>query len=274
MTTPATDISSATAATSAPAPSPATPTLHVEIWSDIACPWCYIGKRRFGAALAQFEHRDAVSVTWRSFELSPETPHGPGVPELQALAQRKGIPTATVERMFAQVTQVAAGEGLAYDFDRVLAANTFDPHRLVHVAQQHGGPELAERMLETLFSAHFERGADLGDPETLVRLALEAGLDEQGLDGRPGLDDDAVRAVLASDQAAAEVRHDEAEARALGVTGVPFFVVDRRVAVSGAQPVELFGELLRAGWREAHALTVLGGAGPVDEAACGDDCAV
>jgi predicted DsbA family dithiol-disulfide isomerase len=279
VTTPAATSAPATtpAATATPAPAarPA-PHLDVEVWSDVACPWCYIGKRRFGAALERFEHRDAVTVTWRSFELAPDAPGGPGVPELEALARRKGIPEPTVRQMFAQVTQVAAGEGLAYDFDRTLAVNTFDPHRLVHVAREHGGPALAERMLETLFSAHFERGADLGDPGTLVRLAGEAGLGEPGLDGRAGLGDDAVRELLAGHHAADGVRRDEAEARELGVTGVPFFVVDRRVAVSGAQPVELFGELLRVGWREAQGgPTVLGAAGPTGDDACADNaCAV
>lgn len=242
-------------------------TLHVEVWSDIACPWCFIGKRRFATALAAFPHREHVRVTWRSYELSPDTPTGPGRPEVDALVEHKGLPADRVRQMFAQVTAVAAGEGLAYDFDRALAFNTFDAHRLVHVAAETGGAPLADALVETLFSAHFEHGRDLGDPETLVALAADAGF------GAAGLDDDAVRAVLASDRAADAVRADEAQARLLGVTGVPFFVVDRRIAVSGAQPAEVFAQLLEAGWREANPLTVLPGA--TDAQGCADDaCAL
>lgn len=238
-------------------------TLNVEVWSDIACPWCYIGKRRFTAALADFPHRDHVEVTWRSYELSPNTPVGPGRPERDALSEHKGIPIERVKQMFAQVTAVAAGEGLAYDFDRALAVNTFAAHRLVHLARETGGAELAERTLEALFSAHFEHGADLGDDETLVRLVSDAGLDA-----------DAARAALDGDHGADAVRADEAEARALGVTGVPFFVVDRRVAVSGAQPAEVFSQLLEAGWREANPLQTLAAADPDAEACVDDSCPI
>jgi predicted DsbA family dithiol-disulfide isomerase len=244
-----------------------TRTLQVEVWSDIACPWCYIGKRRFAAALDAFPHRQHVEVTWRSYELSPGTPAGPGRPEIDALVEHKGLPRDQVRQMFAHVANVAAGEGLTFDFDRALAANTFDGHRLLHVAREVGGPALVETLIEAVFDAHFSQGADLGDHETLVRLAREAGF------AAAGLDDDAVRAVLAGDRAADDVRRDEAEARALGVNGVPFFVVDRRVAVSGAQPAEVFTQLLEAGWREANPLAVLGG--DPDAQACTDDsCAV
>jgi predicted DsbA family dithiol-disulfide isomerase len=237
------------------------PTLHVEIWSDIACPWCYIGKRRFASALADFAHREHVEVTWRAYELSPGTPAGPGIPEIDALARHKGLPRDQVTRMFAQVTSVAAGEGLAYDFDRAVAANTFAAHRLVHLARTAGRAELAERALEALFSAHFEHGADLGDDETLVRVVSAAGVDAE-----------AARAVLASDEGADAVRADEDEARALGVTGVPFFVVDRRIAVSGAQPADVFTELLETAWRDAGPIRTLA---TTDGTACVDDsCAV
>jgi len=238
-------------------------TLHVEVWSDIACPWCYIGKRRFAAALADFPHRDHVQVTWKAYELSPQTPVGPGRPEIDALSALKGIPAERVKQMFAQVTAVAAEEGLAYDFDRALAVNTFAAHRLVHLARTTGGADLAERTLEALFSAHFEHGADLGDDETLVRIVSSAGVDAQS-----------ARATLAGDDGAEAVRADEEEARALGVTGVPFFVVDRRIAVSGAQPADVFTQLLEAGWREANPVQTLAAADP-DAAACADDsCAV
>ncbi|HEX5332126.1 MAG TPA: DsbA family oxidoreductase [Cellulomonas sp.] len=244
------------------------PTVLVEIWSDIACPWCYIGKRRFAAALHAFAHRDQVEVVWRSYELSPETPTGPGLPEIAALSARMHAPEERIREMFAHVTAVAAGDGLVYDFDRAVAANTFDAHRLVHVAREHGGAALAERTLEALFAAQFTQGGDLGTPSVLAEIAAEAGF------AAAGLDDDAVLAVLAGDDAADAVRHDEAEARALGVTGVPFFVAGRRIAVSGAQPVEVFGRLLEAAWQEANPLTTLAGADEAAGACVDDSCGI
>ncbi|WP_198303520.1 DsbA family oxidoreductase [Cellulomonas sp. PSBB021] len=242
-------------------------TITVEVWSDIACPWCYIGKRRFAAALAAFPHRAHVDVVWRSYQLSPDTPRGPGRPEAEALAELKGLPPEQVQRMFAHVTAVAADEGLAYDFDSVLAFNSYDAHRLTHLARELGGSQLAERTIEALFSAHFERGADLGVDDALVAVAREAGF------AQAGHDDAAVAAFLAGDAQSDAVDADVAAARELGVTGVPFFVVDRRYAVSGAQPAEVFTQLLDAGWREANPLQVL--TGDPSAATCTDDsCAI
>ena len=206
-------------------------TLTVEIWSDIACPWCYIGKRRFAAALEQFDRKDEVEVIWRSFELDPSAEHShehTGMTEAQLLSERKGMPEAQVRQMFAQVTEVAAGEGLRYDFDTVVPANTFDAHRLVHIAGDRGA-ELVERLM----SAHFEHGRVVDDTDELVAIAVEAGLDA-----------DTVRSALESGEGSEAVRSDEAEAHALGVNGVPFFVADRRLGVSGAQPVEVFTQFL------------------------------
>lgn len=231
--------------------------ITVEIWSDIACPWCFIGKRRFATALAGFDRRDEVEVVWRSFELDPTAEHShqhPGMTEAELLSSRKGLPEAQVRQMFAQVTQVASGEGLAYDFDRVVPANTFDAHRLVHLAGDRGAD-----LVERLMSAHFEHGRVIDDLDELVAIAAEAGLDAQ-----------AVRAGLESGEGAGAVRADEAEAQALGVTGVPFFVADRRLAVSGAQPVEVFTRLLTEALpapRPAF-ITVPGAA---DAEACGPD---
>lgn len=252
--------------TVSPASSP-TRTVQVEIWSDVACPWCYVGKRRFGAALAAFPHREHVAVTWRSFQLDPSTPTGPGRPEAEALAAHKGLRLDQVREMFAHVTAVAATAGLALDFDRTLSFNTFDAHRLVHVAVQRAGAAAGERLVDALFAAHFEQGADLGDTTVLVDVALGAGLADAGFDAA------ALTALLAGDEAADLVRDDLAQARTLGVRGVPFFVADRRVAVSGAQPEAVFTQLLEAAWREANPLTVL--AGDPDAEACEDDsCAV
>ena len=234
--------------TDAPAFAAPPRTVTVEVWSDVACPWCFIGKRRFAAALGEFPHRDHVEVVWRSYQLSPQTPTGPGRPEIEALAEMKGLPRDRVQQMFAHVTSVAATDGLRYDFDRTLAFNTFDAHRLLHLAREAGGAALVDATMETLFSAHFERGVDLGADRALVAIAADAGF------AAHGWDDARVARALAGDDAADAVREDLAAARGLGVTGVPFFVVDRRYAVSGAQPVAVFTQLLEAGWREANPL--------------------
>lgn len=237
-------------------------TVTVEVWSDVACPWCYIGKRRFAEALSAFPQRAHVDVVWRSFQLSPDTPRGPGRPEAQALAEMKGIPLESVQQMFAHVTAVAEGVGLRYDFDRVLAFNSYDAHRLTHLAREVGGAALADRTVELLFSAHFERGVDLGLDASLVGVAREAGF------AAAGYDDEAVAAFLAGDEQSQSVDADIATARELGVSGVPFFVVDRRYAVSGAQPTEVFAQLLEAGWREANPVQTI----PADPSdACTDD---
>lgn len=208
------------------------PAVRVEVWSDLACPWCFIGKRRFADALASYEHRDRIDVTWRAYQLSPDTPVGLRTPEIDALVAMKGMPEEQVRQMFAQVAATAAQVGLTIDFDTVIAANTFDAHRLVHLAD-----ERSDEVLDALFRAHFEEGEVLDDLDTLIRIAAAAGMDAEQ-----------VRAALAGDdptgEAAAEaVRADLAEARELGVSGVPFFVANRAVAVSGAQTEEVFHAL-------------------------------
>jgi predicted DsbA family dithiol-disulfide isomerase len=215
--------------------------ITVEIWSDVVCPWCYIGKRRFERALAEFE--PAVEVVWRSFQLDPDAPVREERALVESFAARKGLGTEQVRSMFAQVTEVAAGEGLAYDFDRVRSANTFDAHRLLHFAAAHGRQgELKERLLR----AYFTEGEQIDDPEVLARLASEVGLDVS--QARRALDDGAY---------ADEVHGDIDTARAFGISGVPFFVFDRRLGVSGAQPVEVFTQALE----KARELAADGAAG-------------
>src|SRR6478752_10145031 len=141
--------------------------MKIEIWSDVACPWCYIGKRRFETALAAFPHRDAVEVQWRSFQLDPSLPEHYDGTELDYLATRKGMPRDRVAEMFAHVTQVAAGEGLAYDFDTIVVANSLRGHQLLHLAAAHG---VADDVKERLLSAHFEQGVDIGDVDSLVAI--------------------------------------------------------------------------------------------------------
>lgn len=209
-------------------------TLQVEIWSDIACPWCYVGKRRFEAALAGFAHRDAVTVTWRSFELDPRAPLTHDEPALQLLSRKYGISEAQAQAMNARLTETAAGEGLVFQLATVKVGNTFNAHRLLHFAGELG---LRDALSERLFTAYLGEGATLGDMHTLVRLAAEAGLDA-----------DAARRVLDSAQYADAVRADEAEAAALGVSGVPMFVLNRRVGVSGAQSAEVLRGALQQAW--------------------------
>ena len=210
--------------------------MEVHIWSDIACPWCYVGKRRFEQALAGFAHHDAVTVRWRSFELDPHAPASHDLPQPQLLARKYGVTEAEARQMNARMTQAAAGEGLVFDLDRTQVGNTFNAHRLLHFAEQCGR---RDALTERMFSAYLSEGESLGDPDTLLRLAAAAGLDAER-----------VRGVLGSDRFADDVRADEAEARAIGATGVPFFVFDGRYGVSGAQPSDVLRGVLQRAWDE------------------------
>ena len=204
--------------------------MQIDIWSDVACPWCFIGKRRFERALAGWAHRDEVQVTWHSYQLDPSLPEHHDGTEAEYLASRKGMPIDQVRQMFAHVTEQAAGEGLAYDFDRVVVANSIRAHQLLHLAKAHGR---ADEVKEALLSAHFEQGVDIGSIDALARIGVAAGLDEAE-----------IRASLADERRLPAVRADIAQAQQLGVSGVPFFVFDMRLGVSGAQPPEVFAQAL------------------------------
>jgi predicted DsbA family dithiol-disulfide isomerase len=208
--------------------------MDVEIWSDINCPWCYIGKRRFEAALSQFEHAGQVNVTWRSFELDPDAPAETPGTDYARVAEKYGVTIERAREMGQNVTATAAGDGLAYDLDHARIGSSFDGHRLVHLAARHG---LQDDMEERLFRARFTDGLLISDHDTLVQLAVEVGLDA-----------DEVRAMLASDEFADEVREDEATAHRFGISGVPMFVVDRAFGASGAQPPAQLLALLQHGW--------------------------
>jgi predicted DsbA family dithiol-disulfide isomerase len=210
--------------------------MTIEIWSDIVCPWCYIGKRRFEAALAGFEHRGTVQVVWRSFELDPDRPRGPGLPLPEMLAKKYGMSIAKARSANEQITAIAAGEGLSYHLDTARTANSFAAHRLVHLARTRG---IAEAMQERLMKAYFSDGLAIGDPEVLTRLAAEAGLDVAE-----------ARATLEGDAFADDVRRDEEKAAQLGINGVPFFVIEERWGVSGAQPLETFKNALNESWKK------------------------
>jgi predicted DsbA family dithiol-disulfide isomerase len=204
--------------------------VKIEIWSDVVCPWCYIGKRRLEHALAEFEHADEVEIVWRSFQLQPDAPRE-AVPTSQYLVSRFGPQAA---QMSGRVAGIAKEEGLDFAPDS-LTANTFDVHRLLHLALDEGVQDAAE---ERLFRAHFTEGADISDPDTLVALLQEAGVNQ-----------DRAREVIENpDEYAKAVNEDIEEARALGATGVPFFVIDRKYGISGAQPLETFSEALRTAY--------------------------
>ncbi|GAA3697334.1 DsbA family oxidoreductase [Terrabacter ginsenosidimutans] len=236
--------------------------MKVEIWSDIACPWCYIGKRRFEAALAAFPHRDAVEVQWRSYQLDPTLPDHHDGTELDYLVDRKGLSRDQVVRMFEQVTAIAADEGLTYDFASVVVANSFAGHELLHLARARGA---GDRVKEALLAAHFEHGEDIGDREVLVRIGVEAGLDA-----------DEIARDLASHTWRDSVVADITAATSLGIRGVPFFVLDEKYGISGAQPTELFTQALEQAWRESRPLVMVSPrTGASTEAACGPDgCAI
>jgi len=226
--------------------------VHVEIWSDIACPWCYVGKRRFEAALARFEHRDAVTVTWRSFELDPEAPRERTGGRAAHLAAKYGVSVERAREMEDTMTATAAGDGLDFRFDRARSGNTFDAHRLVHLAAEHGRQDA---MKERLLRAYLTEGELVSDHATLVRLAVEVGLDA-----------DEVHAALESGAHADAVRDDERTAHALGITAVPFFVIDRALGASGAHPPDALLRMLETGWEQRTPLQVV-----AEGATCGPD---
>jgi predicted DsbA family dithiol-disulfide isomerase len=218
--------------------------VNVEIWSDIACPWCYIGKRRFETALAQFEHAGEVTVSWRSFELDPDAPAERSGDRTENLARKYGITVERAAEIQDHIVEMATAEGLDFRFDIARAGNTFDGHRLIHLAAEHG---LGGAMKERLLKAYFTEGKLMSDAETLVALATDVGVDA-----------DEVRELLASDSYAAEVRLDEQTAAGFGIQAVPTFVIDRAMGASGAQPPEVMLAFLRRGWeaREGAAVSV------------------
>ena len=212
--------------------------VQVEIWSDVVCPWCYIGKRKFEAALASFAHRDEVTVEWRSYELDPGAPVRRDLPMVELLQKKYSMTEEQARAANDRVTAAAAGVGLEYHLDQAASGNTFDAHRLIHLAAAHGR---GDAMKERLMAAYFTEGAAIGETATLERLAADVGLDAG-----------AVHSTLAGDAYADAVRHDERQAVDLGVNGVPFFVVDRTYGISGAQEPEVILGALERAWSDAH----------------------
>ncbi len=229
--------------------------MRVEIWSDIVCPWCYIGKRRFERALASFGHADSVAVSYRSFELDAAAPASRGGSHAEHLARKYAMSIEQAGQLDQQMTERAAAEGLEFNFDVMRGGNTFDAHRLLHLAKERG---LQVEMKERLMHAAFTDGLPIADRPTLADLAAEVGVPA----------DDA-RDALEGDAYASAVRGDEEQAAHYGIAGVPFYVANGKFAVSGAQPTEMFQQLLHRAYEESDPLTLVSSAG--SDAECEGD---
>lgn len=215
--------------------------MKVEIWSDVMCPFCYIGKRRFEEALAGFEGKEQIEIEWKSFQLNPDLKTNPDIRINQYLADIKGWTLEHAEQMNDHVAQMAAQAGLTYDFSKSVVANSFNAHRVAHLAKKHGLGDAAE---EALFRAYFTEGRNIDDAQTLIELGTAIGLNAEE-----------VKQTLESNSYADDVKHDIAEAQYIGVRGVPFFVMNRKYAVSGAQEVAVFNDTLTKafnGWQQEN----------------------
>jgi predicted DsbA family dithiol-disulfide isomerase len=213
--------------------------MRVDIWSDIVCPWCYVGKRRFERALAAFPEQQHVEIVYRSFQLDPRSPRGTTLPRREVLKAKYGWSESHAVAMDARMTETAAQEGLEYHLEDGVTGNTFDAHQLLQLARARGGQDA---MTERLFRAHFTERRSVFDRDSLVALAGEAGVDPTE-----------ARQALEQDAFAEAVRADVEEARALGATGVPFFVFAHRYGVSGAQPADFFAQALNRAWDDSRA---------------------
>lgn len=202
----------------------------IEIWSDIMCPFCYIGKRHLEMALEKVPNNENISIEWKSFQLDPELPHMPGVSVIDYLAQSKGISKTQSEAMHDRVVDMAKNAGLTYRFDKAIVANSFDAHRIIQLAKEKGKGDEAE---ELFFKGYFTEGLDMQNQEDLWKLGKQLGINQEE-----------IQKALTDDQYADKVKADIAEAQELGIRGVPFFVIDRKYGISGAQPVEVFVQAL------------------------------
>ena len=222
--------------------------MKVDIWSDVRCPFCYIGKHAFEKALAEFPRREDVEVVWHSFELDPHLKTQPELSMYDYIGQLKGLSPEDVREMHERVSEMGASQGIFFEFERAVVANSLDAHRLIQFAKSKG---MAGKAEEALFEAYFSGGVNIDDPEALVRIGTGIGLPEEEL-----------RPALVSDALTAEVRADERQAASLGIRGVPFFVFNGKYGVSGAQPSEVFFKTLDTVWKEfekENTLTVIEG---------------
>lgn len=210
--------------------------MKIEIWSDVVCPFCYIGKRKLEKALDKFPLKDQVEIEWKSFQLNPEEKTNPSINTLEHLAQSKGWSMDQTREITSNVVEMAKEQGLEFDFEKAKVANTKNAHRLIHFAKQQGkGGEMKERLLK----AYFSDGENVDDRNTLIKLGAEIGLNESE-----------IKSLLASNQFDDAVDQDIYESRLIGVRGVPFFVLDRKFGISGAQPDEVFEETIEKAWSE------------------------
>lgn len=235
------------------------PKMKVEVWSDIMCPFCYIGKRNYEKALGEFSNAAEVEIEWHSFQLDPTIPKHSEKKEnvYQYLAEKKGMSYEKSAELHKALIQTAKAAGLDYHFDKAIVANSFDAHRMIQLAKTKGLGDEAE---ERLFRAYFTEGRDFGDHAVLVELGREIGLAETE-----------TRAALDSEEFANKVEQDIDEAAALGIQGVPFFVFDRRYAISGAQPPELFLSTLQQSFREWRTANPLSAISVSEGAVCGPE---
>lgn len=211
--------------------------MKIEVWSDIVCPFCYIGKRRFETALNNFAHKGDVSVIWKSYQLSPGLKTDPNKNPVAFLAEHKGISMEEAQRLNDYVTQMAAGDGLIYNLNIAIAANSLNAHRLLHLAKEY---EAQSALKENLFASYFTSGVNIDDASALLTIAEESGLDR-----------DNVEKVLSGDAFLADVEQDIYEAHQIGVRGVPFFLFDGKYAVSGAQDISVFTRTLEAAYAQS-----------------------
>jgi predicted DsbA family dithiol-disulfide isomerase len=229
--------------------------MQIEIWSDSACPFCYVGKRRLEAALEKFEHRDRLDIQYRSFELDPTAKKDYDYDVHEMLAKKYGMSRDQAVQMNVNLGQQATAVGLQFNFDTIVLTNTFDSHRLSHFAGHNGK---RNEMTEALLRAYFTDSKHLGDRETLLDLAAEVGLDREE-----------AAEVLDSDRFTEAVRDEEREANELGIRGVPFYVINRKYAISGAQSPETFLQALNQAWEDANPSKPVNAGG--DAGVCTDD---
>lgn len=231
--------------------------LNVQIWSDIMCPYCYIGKRKIEEALSQFENKDSVTIEWKSFQLDPTFVATPNENIVQHLADKYQKDTEWAQSMLANMTENAKQSGLDFHFEKSILANSLNAHRLLHLAKKYN---LSGILKELLFKAYLTDGKDVNNWNTLEEIGTHAGLPVNE-----------IIELITSDDYTKEVRNDQKQAQELGVTGVPFFVFDNKYAVSGAQPTDIFLKTLKKTWDEGNFSTTIKIQNDTDENSCGID---
>jgi len=231
--------------------------MKVEIWSDVMCPFCYIGKHHFEQALEKLPFKNEIEIDWKSYQLNPEYHNTSNEKVYDYLSRSKGVSLEHAKQMTQQVADMATNAGLTINFDKNTPANTFNAHRLIHLAAKHNFQNTAE---EKLFEAHFVQGKNIGEDAVLLEVAKEIGLDATE-----------AAVMLNSDQYAEAVRYDIYESQNLGIRGVPYFVMDRKYGVSGAQPVQAFTEALTQSfqeWKASQPKTTITSLNKNDDAIC------